>query len=388
MACGGVESFILSLGVYLQGKGCIVDIFATQSPGKQFDEISENKMHGYSLTCSQYDIPILHANKIATVLQKHKYNIIVINNCFLTQIIAGQLPDESTVITMIHGNIDWLFQQYLTNEEAINLYIGISSAIITRARAILTKREILYIPHGFDIPLETNRTSRDPPSRSQITLLFAGRLEDEDKGVFLLPVILACLRNSGIIATLRIAGSGSCQEQLLAKFEACHVLEHVEMLGYLSKYEIYEQYSEAHVLLFPSRNEGFGLSLIEAMAHGCVPVSSLIHGVTDGIITHGYDGLLTPIGNAQAFAEKVAMLCDCSKMWLAMSYAARNTVRDHFSFQKTGEHYWQIVTGAMKGLYTLPSARHLLPHYDLRLLRPRHFIPGWLLQLYIRISAR
>lgn len=387
MACGGVESFILRVGAYLRGKGCMVDIITTQSPGKQFSEIEDHHLCGYSITCTQYAIPILHANKIAAILRDNTYNIIFINNCLLTQIIAGQLPDECIVITMIHGNINWLFRQFLTNEEAINLYIGISPAIITRAQTILKIRQIAYIPHGFDIPNETSRTNKNPPSQSQITLFFAGRLEDEDKGVFLLPEILSYLRNSGISASLRIAGAGSCQEQMLAKFEAFHMREHVEMLGYLSKADICAQYREAHVLLFPSRHEGFGLSLIEAMAHGCVPVSSLIPGVTDSIITHGRDGLLAPIGDTQAFADAIATLCHGPESWQAMSAAGRNKVTDHFSFKKMGDAYWQIVTKAMEGEFALPAARHLLPRYDKRLLRPRHFIPDWLLQLFVRFSA-
>ncbi len=38
--------------------------------------------------------------------------------------------------------------------------------------------------------------------------------------------------------------------------------------------------------LFPTRNEGFGAVLIEAMASGCIPLSSEVKGVTDDFLNH------------------------------------------------------------------------------------------------------
>ena len=36
--------------------------------------------------------------------------------------------------------------------------------------------------------------------------------------------------------------------------------------------------------LFPTRNEGFGAVLIEAMASGCIPISTRVKGVTDDFL--------------------------------------------------------------------------------------------------------
>ncbi len=44
------------------------------------------------------------------------------------------------------------------------------------------------------------------------------------------------------------------------------------------------------VLIMPSRFEGLGMTMIEAMAGGCVPVVSHIRGVTDTIVVPGQNG--------------------------------------------------------------------------------------------------
>jgi glycosyltransferase involved in cell wall biosynthesis len=386
MACGGVESFVLDIGGYLRARGCSVDVLTTQSPGKQFGDIAQRGLRDFSLPCSPFTIPILHSRRIACWLRKQRYDVIFNNQCALTHLVAGQLADDCTVVTMIHGNVNWLFKEFLKNEDAINLYVGVSPAIIRHAQNALTKRPVVHIPHGVDVPETITRTNQCHPSRRQVDLLYAGRLEDEDKGVLFLPEILAHLRNHGVSALLRVAGTGSCRDRLLAISEAHRVNAQLQLLGYMSRSQLYWEYRHAHILLFPSRHEGFGLSLIEAMAHGCVPVASLISGVTDSIIAHGRDGILIPIGDVPAFARGITRLCDNPEEWASMGKAGRGKVEQKYSFQTMGEAYWRIVGNAVNGEYALSTPRHLLPNYNRKLLRPRHLIPGWLLQLLVKFS--
>ena len=82
------------------------------------------------------------------------------------------------------------------------------------------------------------------------------------------------------------------------------------------------------VFIMPSRYEGFGLTILEAMAAGVVPVVSRIAGVTDTIVTHAQDGLLFPMGNAQAAASLIKELCEEPLCLLRLSAAARSRARN------------------------------------------------------------
>ncbi|WP_271424708.1 glycosyltransferase family 4 protein [Aequorivita sinensis] len=68
---------------------------------------------------------------------------------------------------------------------------------------------------------------------------------------------------------------------------------------------IEEAYANAAMLVLPSRSEGFGMVLIEAMAYGMPCVSyDCPHGPGD-IITNGEDGYLIENGNIDEFANRI-----------------------------------------------------------------------------------
>lgn len=61
------------------------------------------------------------------------------------------------------------------------------------------------------------------------------------------------------------------------------------------------------IMLFPSLREGFGMALVEAMACGLAPVTSLIPGPED-IVRHGYDALTVPPQDSGAIRDSLDRL--------------------------------------------------------------------------------
>jgi glycosyltransferase involved in cell wall biosynthesis len=64
---------------------------------------------------------------------------------------------------------------------------------------------------------------------------------------------------------------------------------------------------DSHLLLFPSRSEGFSLALVEAMACGLAPVASDIGGAHD-LLSGGSAGVLVSPGDASGFASTLDRL--------------------------------------------------------------------------------
>jgi glycosyltransferase involved in cell wall biosynthesis len=79
------------------------------------------------------------------------------------------------------------------------------------------------------------------------------------------------------------------------------------MLGYLSDEALINLYRASDALLFPTRYEGFGLPLLEAMAAECPIIASDIPVVRE-IVNHNKTGMLVPYNNAKAMARAVSLL--------------------------------------------------------------------------------
>jgi glycosyltransferase involved in cell wall biosynthesis len=88
-------------------------------------------------------------------------------------------------------------------------------------------------------------------------------------------------------------------------------------------------YWASDIGLLPSRFEGFGLVVAEAMCCGCVPVRTPSGGCEDQILD-GSNGFVIPFNNPLALAARISDLADPERR-LAMREAAINYASQHLS---------------------------------------------------------
>lgn len=87
--------------------------------------------------------------------------------------------------------------------------------------------------------------------------------------------------------------------------------------------QIEEQYLESSIFVLPSRSEGFGMVLIEAMSCGLPCISFDCPCGPRDIITHGEDGFLVKPQNTYELGERIAQLIESEKLRRQMGEAAR-----------------------------------------------------------------
>jgi glycosyltransferase involved in cell wall biosynthesis len=136
-----------------------------------------------------------------------------------------------------------------------------------------------------------------------LRLLSLGRIDDCSKGVFWLPEILR--RLDDLELTLTVAGDGPDRAELQRRFGKD--ASRVRFIGAVSPDQVPHIMAQHDIFLMPSRFEGLGVALIEALASGCVPVASLLRGVTDFVVETG-KGFLFPVGNVAVAANFVRKL--------------------------------------------------------------------------------
>jgi glycosyltransferase involved in cell wall biosynthesis len=106
---------------------------------------------------------------------------------------------------------------------------------------------------------------------------------------------------------LLVAGGGAAEVEARAALAA--VAGRTAWLGQVPAAELPALYAASDLLVWPAVREAYGMALLEGQAAGLPAVAGDTGGV-GGIVRDGVTGLLTPVGDAPAFARAVAALLD------------------------------------------------------------------------------
>lgn len=117
---------------------------------------------------------------------------------------------------------------------------------------------------------------------------------------------------------------------LKRRVEAASLQSRIVITGELPIEEVQRWYQRLTIYAFTSRNEGFGLTLIEAMAAGCALVASRA-GAAELVVEDGVSGMLTAPGDADALVAALEPLMRDPASAGAMGARARQRVLEKFS---------------------------------------------------------
>lgn len=118
--------------------------------------------------------------------------------------------------------------------------------------------------------------------------------------------------------------------ELKKRIEAAGLQSRMVITGELDIHEVQRWYKRLTLFAFTSRNEGFGLTLIEAMAAGAALVASRA-GAAELVVEDGVTGILTPPGDVDALAAALEALMRDPAAAAAMGERARARVVEKFS---------------------------------------------------------
>jgi len=173
-----------------------------------------------------------------------------------------------------------------------------------------------------------------------IKLLFVGAIKYV-KGVDLLLEALSLLKPTTRKKTkLYVVGSGPREEEYKSLATSLKVDRHVKFLGHLPLDKCYSLYKSCDMLVFPSRFEGFPMTLLEALGSG-LPIIATNVGGTPEIVKDGRNGLLVE-SDALEIAQKIQFLIDHPEDRKRIS---RNNLTD------AEEYSWKILAQQYLLLY-------------------------------------
>jgi mannosyltransferase len=122
----------------------------------------------------------------------------------------------------------------------------------------------------------------------------------------------------------------SFANDLKKRIEAAGLGSRIVITGELPIEEVARWYQRLTIYAFTSRNEGFGLTLIEAMAVGAALVASRA-GAAELVVEDGVTGVLTPPGDADALVAVLEPLMRDPAACAVMGARGRQRVVEKFS---------------------------------------------------------
>ena len=153
--------------------------------------------------------------------------------------------------------------------------------------------------------------------------------------------VLAGLRDTGVGADLIIVGVGAEDDSLRTVARARGVDGAVHISGRLSEDELDDAFGAADVLCSTSEYEGFGLSLIEAMAWSVPVVAMAAGGVTD-IVVDGETGYLVEPGDVAAFVSHLPAMAADGELLERLGHAARARATEVYGPQRMVEAFTEV----------------------------------------------
>jgi glycosyltransferase involved in cell wall biosynthesis len=153
----------------------------------------------------------------------------------------------------------------------------------------------------------------DPPVRDDRAVLKGvalGRL-GERKGTYdLVRAVDLLPKEIRATLTLTLAGDGDV-EQVRDLVRRKGLDDTIDVVGWVGPAERDRLLADASFLVLPSYHEGLPMAVLEAMAHGVVPVTTPVGAIPE-VITHEVDGLLVTPGDAEELAAALESLADAA----------------------------------------------------------------------------
>ncbi len=224
--------------------------------------------------------------------------------------------------------------------------VGVSDVIVNKLRGALGSVPIENIPYGVEMASACPR--REPLLGRPIRLVYTGRIEHYQKRVMSLAGLSRELTRLAIAHDLRVLGDGPASDEFDDTIDG---IPSISRVGAVGPAQVREALAWADAFVLPSRYEGLSVSMLEALASGCVPIVARVESGATQAIEPGINGLIADVGPdedeavvGRTMAEVIASLTNDTLA--SHSAAAWTSARDRFSIERHVDRVCGLIDGA------------------------------------------
>jgi glycosyltransferase involved in cell wall biosynthesis len=182
------------------------------------------------------------------------------------------------------------------------------------------EEKLIVVPGAYELPAEVAPSPPDPSGPLRVLWLGSVVLR---KGIPYLVEAARTLTAADIEVT--VAGPIGITDEAVARAP-----DNVTFVGAVPRDRVSALYGAADVFVLPTLSDGFGITQVEAMAHGCPVIATPNCG---RVVTDGEDGFLVPPRDAEALAEALRRLHDDRTLLRTMAGQAQERAA-HFTLDR------------------------------------------------------
>lgn len=238
------------------------------------------------------------------------------------------------VAGICHSDHEDYYALAVDMQDVVDVQFGVSELICAQLSGQL-QREPKLIILGVDVP--EMYPERRP--HKKLKLLYTGRLENYGKRCSELIPAGEALKKRGVPIHMTMAGDGPYRKWLLDDLKQVPWWRRggYDLLGPLPPGQLAGLYQQSDIYLSFTRFEGNSIAVMEAMAHGCVPVVPRVSG-TETVITHGENGWLGDVDRPETLIEACWELHEDRALLEAMSRKAHGFAGAHCNIKDTVQY--------------------------------------------------
>jgi len=289
----------------------IVECFSRERPWVVFTKKSDNEKFraffrgGRTFNCwmfCKYAYPF-SIGILAGFINRHRNAVVLGGNSLVYYLLLPHLRPDIRKVDLLHAFGAGIEEYSLTTAPMLDCRVVINAKTGADLRQ-------LYREHGMPERLSgrirfiVNRVSVPDTypvktERNRLTILYVGR-GSEEKRVRLVGRLAAQCRNRSLNADFLLVGDVAYAVE--PQDRAC-----CSLMGEIADpAEMARLYDDADLLLLTSSREGFPLVIMEAMAHGVVPLTTAVGGIPE----HVSDGINGWLVSETEEDRIVSVMCD------------------------------------------------------------------------------
>lgn len=301
---GGAEDWAHKIALSLLERN--YDVIVVENANQTY---IDERLRKNTLFCKK-DAPDMQLKLMEDLVQRSPLILINIwnSNLLWAASYIKKFSANVKVISVLLNDVESLYLTQQIWDHSIDRYLCISSRIKNKLIDVYgIKEQKVYYRIPFIEREEITEREYNAVSDRALVIVYPCRLVKGQKRADLLPEFIAELEKRKINYVFNIVGDGACEEEIRMYIQHNRLNDKVFLSGRLSRKELISFLNKQDIYLNFSEYEGMSLTMLEAMARGCVPVVTNVSGVSD-VIVNKENGFISETGDLKGMADNILFL--------------------------------------------------------------------------------